>query len=220
MAREWVLETLHSLPETAKLPGPKFVFAHITCPHPPFVFGENGEDVADRLVDYSRSDGSGETPATREAYRQGYRAQVAFLTGRILALVDGIMKNSTEPPVIILQADHGPALGLDHSHPERTDVHERMSIFSAYHFPGAASEAVPDTITPVNVFRTLFNAYYQANLPLLKERSYLSTWDRPYDFLDVTDRARAGQRDGESGSRYVPQTGQQPPRSSSSERGL
>ena len=35
--------TLGELPVVTQLRGPKFVFAHILLPHPPYVFGPNGE---------------------------------------------------------------------------------------------------------------------------------------------------------------------------------
>ncbi len=38
----YALETLPRLPD---IPGPKLVFAHLVIPHPPFVFGPNGEKI-------------------------------------------------------------------------------------------------------------------------------------------------------------------------------
>jgi hypothetical protein len=190
MARERVLYALDTLPEVAKLSGPKFVFAHVACPNPPFIFGENGEDVADRSVDFSMFDGDDFTSGSRDDYLRGYRRQVAFLTRKVEAVVDGMLKNSPAPPVIILQADHGPGLRLNHGDPEKTDARERLGILNAYHFPAAAPSGLHDAITPVNAFRLVFNACLGANLELLEERSYLSSWDLPFDFKNATDRVR------------------------------
>lgn len=46
--RERVLFTFDRLPEVAADPAPTFAFAHIVCPHHPFVFGEDGEDISPR----------------------------------------------------------------------------------------------------------------------------------------------------------------------------
>ena len=41
--RELVLYTLHNIPNAAGAKHPVFVWAHIVCPHPPFVFDAHGE---------------------------------------------------------------------------------------------------------------------------------------------------------------------------------
>src|SRR5579864_1665151 len=45
-ARQRTLFVFDKLPELAKDRSPKFVFVHFLCPHPPFLFGEHGEDVS------------------------------------------------------------------------------------------------------------------------------------------------------------------------------
>lgn len=42
------------------------------------------------------------------------------------------------------------------------------------------------SITPVNTFRLIFNLYFGARFELLNDRSYYSTYDNPYRFIDVT----------------------------------
>jgi len=44
------------------------------------------------------------------------------------------------------------------------------------------------SITPVNTFRLIFNAYFGTDLKLLPDISYFSNWDNPYGFTDVTTR--------------------------------
>ena len=43
--RRGVLYAFEELAGVVNIPGPKFVFAHIICPHTPYVFGQNGEKV-------------------------------------------------------------------------------------------------------------------------------------------------------------------------------
>jgi hypothetical protein len=59
-----------------------------------------------------------------------------------------------------------------------------MSIFAAYHLPGGAAPPTPG-ITPVNGARLLANAYLGTHLPPLADRSFFSTWNRPYVFIPV-----------------------------------
>ena len=48
---------LDKLPQIASWSEPTFTFAHIVSPHPPFVFGENGEDVGEHDQQYYLTDG-------------------------------------------------------------------------------------------------------------------------------------------------------------------
>jgi hypothetical protein len=194
MERSRTLYTLDSLPQVAKLSGPTFAFAHIISPHPPFIFGENGEDVADRSVPFSRADGDTFVSQSPDVYIQGYRRQVAFLTRRITAVIDQILANSPEPPIIILQSDHGPGSALFHENHDKTNLHERLSIMNAYYFPGVGPRGLYEGITPVNSFRVVFNNYFGAKLDLLNDRNSISTWSQPFNFNDVSHRVRPAKR--------------------------
>ena len=55
--RELILYNFTTLSEISKASGRKFVFAHITSPHPPFVFGENGESLTPNYR-FSYTDGN------------------------------------------------------------------------------------------------------------------------------------------------------------------
>ena len=52
------------------------------------------------------------------------------------------------------------------------------------YLPGHAG-AVYSTITPVNTFRLIFNAYFDANLPVLDDKSFYSEVDSMYAFTPV-----------------------------------
>ena len=60
-----------------------------------------------------------------------------FLSKQVEAMIDRILANSPEPPVIILQSDHGSGMCLSTEDLEQTNVRERMSILNAYYLPGA-----------------------------------------------------------------------------------
>jgi hypothetical protein len=193
MARERVSYLFRTLPEVAKRPGPKFTFAHVLSPHPPFVFGEHGEDVSPRHVPYSLSDG----PPHREHYHisdeefiAAYRRQAAFLVTQVERAIDGILVNSAEPPIVVLQSDHGSGLRLHTEDHALSDHRERMSIVNAFYLPGGKRTGLSQTLTPVNAFRVVFNNEFGAELPLLPERSYYSAWSTPFVFIDVTERVR------------------------------
>jgi hypothetical protein len=192
VTRDQTLYVFDKVPQIARWGAPTFTFAHILSPHPPFVFGKNGEDVSPRESPYVLTDGDvfREWYGERADYVSGYRGQAAFLIERAVQMIEQILANSPQPPVIILQSDHGSGLGLSTKSLAHTDLRERMSILNAYYLPEKGGEALYQSISPVNSFRIIFNAYFGAGLDLLPDRSYYSTWDEPYNFIDVSDRVR------------------------------
>jgi hypothetical protein len=192
MSRERALFLFDHLPEVAKLPGPKLTFAHILLPHPPFIFGENGEDVSPHHVAHRWSDGNiyhehyrGETP-----YVNGYAAQVSYLIKRVDVMIDQLLKNSPEPPVIIIQSDHGSGLNFNVTNDKLTDHHERMSITNAFYFPDRKYDELYPSITPVNSFRMVLNHVFGTKIERLPDTNFYSTAMTPLNFVDVTDRVR------------------------------
>jgi hypothetical protein len=197
LARERILYLLDHLPEVARDRAPTFTFAHLLCPHPPMVFGKNGEGVGFRYIAFEfanrgKDNGRFQNP---ERFIEGYRNQSIFITGRIQETIDRILATSPEPPIIILQSDHGSELNLDPEDVHRTDLKERMSILNAYYFPGKRYERLYNSISPVNSFRVVLNTFHGANLELLPDRSYYSKWSEPYQFIDVTDAVRSPDSD-------------------------
>jgi hypothetical protein len=160
-------ETLATVPD---IPGPKFIFAHIVSPHPPFVFDQDG-NARNPVYTFSFNDAN-DFPGTREEYRKAYIAQVEFVNKQLEEMMEAIFAKSEVPPIIILQADHGPGMLTDFRSSANTCLKERFSTFSAYNFPGMDPENVPDDISAVNVFRLVFNHYFGAELPLLENRFY------------------------------------------------
>lgn len=182
--RGLILQNLDFLSAASQEPGHKFFFAHVIAPHPPFVFGENGEPLT---PDYSYSfNDANDIGLTDEEYRAGYISQLKFLNMKLEEVIDGIIENSERPPIIILQADHGPGMFTDFTSVEGTCLKERYSAFAAYYLPGIKEGAIPDNITPVNLFRVIFNEYFGADYPLLPNLHYFT--DNIYLFRnqDVT----------------------------------
>ncbi len=188
ISRHRTLFLLDRLPEIALDPDPTFTFAHILGPHPPFLFGANGEDLAPHDLPFSMVDGVEfhGLYGGKDAYIKGYRNQVAYLTKRIEQVIDEILENSPEPPIILLQGDHGPGSCYNHHDINTTDLQERLGILNAYYLPGVVE--LPDDLSPVNSFRFLFDQYFGTNLGQLPNRFYYAQWYSPYLFTDVSDR--------------------------------
>ena len=182
--RSSVRFALESIPGQVKKEEPNFVYAHLLPPHPPFTFDREGRPVE---VEYrfSLRDGS-HFPGTEKEYLRGYIEQVQFLNNELLTLIEEIKDNSPNP-IIIIQADHGPGSQLDWKDMSATNIQERMSILNAIYFYDENYEQLHSAITPVNTFRVIFNQYFEAEINPLKDKSFFSTWERPYDFHPLRD---------------------------------
>jgi hypothetical protein len=169
----FVLDTLEQLPLE---PGPKFVFIHLVSPHRPFVFDAEGNPVDDEYT-WTRSN------IGVDAYKQGYREQIAYLNGRIENIVRTMISESAVPPVIVMQGDHGP---------EEGSSQDRMQILNAIYLAGHGPDGLYPTITSVNTFRVIFNTLFEARLPLLPDESYFSTYDDPFNYQTVSNDCSVG----------------------------
>ena len=185
--REDVLNAFRKLNTVAALPYPKFVFAHVMAPHPPFVFGPNGEPI-DSRDPLSFADASWLLQRiTREQYKALYIGQLQFVNKQILESLDAILKQSARPPIIIVQGDHGSRMSLDWESQARSDLREPFSNLNAYYVPEHVRAHLYDSITPVNSFRIILTDVFGANFARLPDRNFYSTVSRPYDFSEVTD---------------------------------
>jgi hypothetical protein len=185
--RTIILGTLDGLEETTELVGPKFVFAHLVAPHAPYLFGRGGE--------YLNPEGPftlRETPGGEEAASESvlYRDQAFYITDRIARVVEFILQHSNEPPVIIVQADHGPGIGGNWQAPDAPSLWHRLAILNLYYLPYGCQRQLYPSISPVNTFRLVLSCYFGLDYPLLEDRSYFSYWPREYsyEFVEMDPR--------------------------------
>jgi hypothetical protein len=182
--RETILYQLDQLEQSSSIPGPKFVFTHIVAPHSPYLFGPNGE--------YVDTDGSftlSETDTLIEGKKDVlYSNQAMYISSRIVQAVDTIISESETPPIIVIQADHGPCINvMDCSVGDGLRL--KFAILNAYLLPEDCRDVLYPDITPVNSFRIVFNCAFDVDMPLLEDRSYYTNHPRfsAYDFIEVTE---------------------------------
>ena len=168
--RRYLEFAFQALADAPKIDGPKLIFAHILAPHPPFVFDHTG-GAAEPAYPFSFLDAN-DFPGSAEQYRTGYVEQLQHVNRRLGTVIDSILKSSEVDPIIILQADHGPGMYTDFTAADRTCIRERFGAFGAYYLPGAPALVIPSDITPVNIFRIIFNEYFGANLELEPNHHY------------------------------------------------
>ena len=101
-------------------------------------------------------------------------------------MIDGILSQYETPPVMIIQSDHGPGAYLDWASTENSCIVERTAILNAYLIPGVEAGVLYPEITPVNSFRVVLNTLLGTNYALLPDLTHMPSWEKPYDFIDVT----------------------------------
>ena len=185
--RRHILSAFTKLREVPELEGNYFVYAHIIAPHPPFVFDERGA-VVTHAEPFTLHDANYYIrDHSQKNYIAGYRRQIQYVNTLILETIDTILTQSSTPPIIIIQGDHGPGAHLHWGSLEKTIPAERFGILNAYYFPNQEYALLYPSISSVNSFRVLFNQFFGADYALLPDRHYYSSWSFPFDFVEVTD---------------------------------
>ena len=167
--RERIQANLDALPEIAAARDrpPALVFAHVPAPHQPVVLRADGAPVVVPLTDAWFADSPGERGEDPVEFLERYRAQLPYLSERVLETIDAIVDASEVAPVIVLFADHGSASVVDWNQTDPVEADparllERTGILFAALTPGR-EEVFPDDISPVDMFRLLYDAYLGTN---------------------------------------------------------
>ncbi|RJP27564.1 MAG: hypothetical protein C4527_13310 [Candidatus Omnitrophota bacterium] len=172
---------------------PKYVFAHFVSPHPPFIFGPNGEDISNVQMDMF-----GDVWKNKQAYFD----QIIFVNTKIKKMCESILANTNRNVIILLHSDHGSGCLPGQFKPDGPDeipllkkenMVERFGNFMAYYFPNQQYDRLYPGITPVNSFRIVFNQFFDDQFELLPDKSYTSDAQIYYKFYDITELAEYGE---------------------------
>jgi hypothetical protein len=174
---------LKELEQISNDPSATFTFIHFNMS--PYVFDDNGEFL----------ESSDEINAQRpESLLIKYPKQITFFNREVLKLVTRIRADSSVPPIIVIQSDHGSRYFAQEGITKvedvpDIDVRERLRNLSALYLPDGGDALLYDDMTNVNTFRFIFNFYFGTELEILPDRTYLAPPGKHYDFVDVTSRA-------------------------------
>lgn len=154
--RARVMLVFNKLEIMARSLGPKFVYAHLYCPHEPFVFNAQGGPTSKNHF-WDHADPS------------FYLQQYIFVSHKIAETILRILKDSPAPPVIIIQSDHGYRGSRGRFKQGRQVAWaEGFKVFNALLLPGISQTQISPSQSPLNNFRLVFNCYFGEHYPLLK----------------------------------------------------
>jgi hypothetical protein len=186
--QDYLLDNLGDARRGAKDGEPVFVFAHLLAPHPPFVRGAGGAPVSTGGL-FSFGDGNDwllANPNETVPYAVWWKNQALWTVQRLEEAVDAILAASPEPPVIIIQGDHGPGSRLDWDRPLATDLSERFGIFSAWILPPGLEVALRDDMTAMTTFGALMAALGGRPAPPTQEGLWFARMKHPYEYFPAT----------------------------------
>lgn len=160
----FVLQTLQEVRRESDRP--MFVFGHVLAPHLPHSYDAEG-NVLEHFP----------------PYREGWVQVTQFLNRRLLEVVDDIQREEPNS-IILLGSDHGPntswqnALTMEKLPWTGTweeYIKDRTANLCTVYFPDRNYEGLlyPE-ITPVNLFRAVFNKYLGTDYTRLEDVTYLS----------------------------------------------
>lgn len=161
------------LPKQAAKPGPKFVFAHMLCPHYPYVFDAQGR----------------RTEGIPDENTRGYTAQIEGLNRQLLPMLAEIQAKSARPPIIVIQADHG-AVWLPYSSDPAREVRQRLGILHALLVPESIRQQLDPAISPVNSFRLILKEVLGLPIDRIPDEHFLVTYETLTKPVNVTKLVR------------------------------
>ena len=169
-AAERFLATIDNVKSIAAMPEATFTFIHLIKPHAPTVFTRHGEIIR-RILEPSPEEWFGE---------------LEFVNSKFLEMIDTILANSENQPVIIFQADHGSTYGNPRTKDNR-GIH--FDVYAAHYLPDAYSMALPKPYTLINTFPLILNAVFEMDYELRHDRliEILRGYDSPFAISDVTE---------------------------------
>lgn len=194
LSESWRDRHLYNFKKLAEVPnekGPKFVFAHLILPHPPIVFKADGSLYSTFTMTFTPRS---RIPRAVARYMNGYEGQVEYTNTLLKELIDEIIKKSENPPVIIVQSDHG-VDPLD-DFEAGDNLYKRMSNLTAVYAEPELYKKLYPQITPVNIFRAVFDYYFATRLGFLEDRIFIDSYetDKKGDSIlkwkDITAKAR------------------------------
>ena len=157
-----------------KTDDPIYVHMHIRFPHQPLVFDSDGNKI-DEPISSHRFDSE-----LKDAYLQ----QLIFANKKTIEIVDSIKQKNSDA-IIIVMSDHGGRFGVNWSDPSEMDYFRALSNLNAVYFPGKDHFSMD--ISPVNVFRIIFNLYFESDYEILEEKQIWYVPGKPFNQTDITE---------------------------------
>ena len=125
---------------------PRFVYAHLYMPHAPHYCDRSGKPFA---------------ADSKLSPQEQYLEYLSYTNTLIDTTVQAIQKNTHQKAVIVVLGDHG--------YRTLSNNQEQFPNLNAVFYPAGIKSTLYDSITNVNLFRTILNDLFQKNIALLPD---------------------------------------------------
>ena len=113
---------------------------------------------------------------------ENYIAKVTYLNQRIRELVNSFLADEDNPPIIVLQSDEGVStteftLMTKNQFNVELDIppeliRQRACVLNAVYVPDGADIGLYPSVSSVNIFRLIFNHYFDTRYEILPDKFY------------------------------------------------
>ena len=184
-----MMRDAYSAPFARTLGRPAFLFTHQLAPHPPFDVSRDGERRKTirrphRLVDATVFHDGEES--LRLEYKNGYVEKLLLINAETIRYLERLIRDLPDPKIVILHGDHGGGLYVDQENLDATCVKERFSpLLALYSSDGQLQDRLGDDFNLVNLYRLIFNTYFETDLPMLESENYFAPYLAPSNHLRI-----------------------------------
>ncbi len=165
--RRRVLHVFDGLAELAATASeqPRLIYAYMSIPGPPFLFNRDGGRAERSTV--VTSDSRDVFRGSWTDYVQAYVDQLTFTNRRLERAIDSIMEaGEGDPPVILIASSQG--IGVLREEFRQVPPELLLSNLTLMGIPGRDQQRLMNRpVSPVNLFRIVFNEVFEADLSLL-----------------------------------------------------
>ena len=178
LAQMKALRTIAASPADA----PLFVFAHVPAPHAPYVLDRQ---CGIRPLGYLLPAPPEVLDDVGRASRVAAEADQSACVDHLLAQTAAKIVAARPGAVVMVMSDHGPDELIDWAAPAEPGISNRVANLFWSRTPGRDG-VFPDSVSLVNVFPLLFNAYFGTQLQVSPDDAYLGPLGagglfRPYE---------------------------------------
>lgn len=154
-----------------------FTYSHMMIPHPPYYFTPEGKLYKSVDLDW-----------LSKTNDDRFLDQYKYLNKKIIAFVDSMLA-SDNPPVMILQGDHGKSAETETPASKHDIYDQELSILNAFYFPDSDYSLLNVNFTSINTFLVLQKKYIDPSIELKEDISYkINLVDKyNYHIIDVSE---------------------------------
>ena len=147
---------------------PTFVFAHSLVTHSPYYYGPDGQEV--------------HPPSLNDEH---YVYSIKFANKNMIKII-GELLDVEDKPIIVILSDHGTIIRNNDITYEEGIITSHQNL-NAIYLPDQNYKFIEKTSTSVNIFRIIFNQFFNMNYQLLEDKTFSSRSGEWYNLEETTD---------------------------------